>query len=83
MRWARKVVCMGEKRNSYRVLVGQPEGKRPLGKPRHRWEDNVKIDFREIGLGCMDWIHLAQVRDQWNALVNIEPTDCIKYWKIL
>jgi hypothetical protein len=55
---------MGQKRDAYRVLVGKPEGKRPLGGPRHRWEDNVKMDLREIGWGGMDWINLAQDREQ-------------------
>jgi hypothetical protein len=58
---------MGEKRNAYRILVG----KRPLGRHRHRWEDNIKIDLREIGWVCPDWINLAQDRDQWRALVNL------------
>jgi hypothetical protein len=61
---------MGEKRNAYRVLVGNPEEKRPLGRPRCRWVDNVKINLREIGWDGMDWIVLAQDRDQWRALVN-------------
>jgi hypothetical protein len=61
---------MGEKRNAYTVLVGKPEGKRPLGRPRHRWVDNIKIDLREIGSDGMDWIDLAQERDQWRALVS-------------
>jgi hypothetical protein len=61
---------MGEKRNAYRILVGKLEGNRPLGRPRRRWEDNIKRDLREIGWGCMDWIHLPQNRDQWKALVN-------------
>jgi hypothetical protein len=61
---------MREKRNAYRILVGKPEGKRPLGRPRRRWEDNIRIDLREIGWGGMDWIDLAQDRDQWRALVN-------------
>jgi hypothetical protein len=60
----------GEKRNAYRLLVGKPEGKRPLGRPRHRWEDNVRINLREIGWAGMDWIDLAQDRDQWRVLVN-------------
>jgi hypothetical protein len=61
---------MGEKRNAYRILVGKLERKRPLGRPRRRWEDNVKMDLREIGWGGMDWIDLAQDRNQWRALVN-------------
>jgi hypothetical protein len=59
-----------DKRNAYRILVGKPGGKRPLGRPRHRWEDKIKIDLREIGYGGMDWIDLAQDRDQWRDLVN-------------
>jgi hypothetical protein len=61
---------MGETKNAYRILVGKPEGKRPLGKPRRRWVDNNKMDLREIGWGGMDWIELAQDRDQWRTLVN-------------
>jgi hypothetical protein len=60
---------MGEKRNAYRILVGNPEGKRPLGRPRHRWADNIKMDLREIGWSGMDWIDLAQNRGPWRALV--------------
>jgi hypothetical protein len=60
----------GEKRNVYRILVGKPEGKRPLGRPRRGWEDNIRMDLREIGSGSMDWIDLAQDRSQWSALVN-------------
>jgi hypothetical protein len=59
-----------ENRNAYRILVGKPEGKRPLGRPRSRWVDNIKMDLREIGWDAVDWIDLAQDRDQWKALVN-------------
>jgi hypothetical protein len=61
---------MGETMNAYRILVGKPEGKRPLGRPRHRWVDNIKIDLTEIGWDGRDWLELAQDRDQWRALVN-------------
>jgi hypothetical protein len=61
---------MGEKRNVYRLLVGKPEGKRPLGRPRRRWMDNIKLDVFEIGLNVMDWIGLAQDRYRWRALAN-------------
>jgi hypothetical protein len=61
---------MGKKRNACRLLVGKPEGKRPLGKPRCKWVDNIKIDLKEIGSGGMDWIDLVQDRDQWRVLVN-------------
>jgi hypothetical protein len=60
----------GEKMNAYRILVGKPEGKRALGRPRRRWVGNIKMDLREIGWDGMDWIDLAQNRDQWRALVN-------------
>ena len=68
--WAGHVARMGERRGIYRVLVGKPEGKRPLGRPRRRWEDNIKIDLQELGCRGMDWIELAQDRDRWRALVN-------------
>jgi hypothetical protein len=61
---------MGEKRNAYRILVGMPEGKRPLGRPTRRWVDNIKMDLTEIGWDGMDWIDLAQDRDWWRSLVN-------------
>jgi hypothetical protein len=63
---------MGQKRNVYRLLVGKPEGKRPLGKPRHSWVENIKMDLGEIRYGGMDWIGLAQDIDKWRALVNAE-----------
>jgi hypothetical protein len=61
---------MGEERNMYRVLMGKPEGKRPLGRPRRRWGNGIRMDLREIGWGSVDWIHLAQDRDRWRAVVN-------------
>jgi hypothetical protein len=61
---------MGERRNAYRILVGMPEGKRPLGRPRRRWVDNIKMDLRVVGWNGGDWIELAQDRDRWRALVN-------------
>jgi hypothetical protein len=70
VRWAGHVARIGEKRNAYRILVGNPEGKRPLGRPRRRWEDNIRMDLREIGWGGMNWIYLAHDRVQWRALVN-------------
>jgi hypothetical protein len=71
MRWAGHVARMGEGRNVYRVLVGKPEGKRQLERPRRRWEDGIKMDLREIGWGGgVEWIHLAQDRDRWRAVVN-------------
>jgi hypothetical protein len=60
----------GEERGVYRVLVGKPEGKRPLGRPRYRWEDYIKMDLQVLGCGGMDWIGLTQERDRWRALVN-------------
>jgi hypothetical protein len=62
---------MGEERKVYKVLVGKPEGKRPLGRPRCRWENGIRMDLGEIGWGGMEWIHLAQDRDQWRALMNV------------
>jgi hypothetical protein len=61
---------MGERRGAYRALVGKPEGMRPHGRPRCRWEDNIKMDLREVGWGGMDWINQAQDRDRWRAVVN-------------
>ena len=70
MRWAGRVAHMREGRGVYRVLVGKSEGKRPLGRPRRRWGNNIKMDLKEVGCGGMDWIELAQDRDRWWALVN-------------
>ena len=70
MRWAGHVACMEEGRVVHKVLVGKPEGKRPLGRPRRRWEDNIKIDLEEVGRSCGDWMELAQDRDSWRALVS-------------
>jgi hypothetical protein len=70
MRWAGHVARMGEKKNAYRILMGKPEGRRPLERPRRRWVDNIKMDLRELGWDGVDWIDLAQDRDQWRALVN-------------
>ena len=64
------MACMGEGRGVHRVLVGKPEGKRPLGIPRHRWKDTIKMDLEEVGGGCGDWTELAQDRDRWRALVS-------------
>jgi hypothetical protein len=61
----------GEERGVHRVLVGKPEEKSPLGRPRHRWEDNINMDVQEVGGGCGDWMELAQVRDRWRALVSM------------
>jgi hypothetical protein len=74
MRWAGHVARMVEKRKVYKVLVGKPEGKRPLGRPRRRWEDGIRMDLREFGLGGVDWIRLAQDRDLWrvvSAVMNL------------
>jgi hypothetical protein len=70
MRWAGHVARMGKKTNAYRILVGKSEGKRPLGRPRRRWVDNIKMDLGEMGWNGMDWIDLAQERDRWRAFVN-------------
>jgi hypothetical protein len=64
------VARMGEERKVYKVLVGKPEGKRPPGRPRRRWEDRIRMDLREIGLGRVDWVRLAQDRDWWRAVVS-------------
>ena len=64
------MACMGERRGIDRILVGKPEGKGPLGRPRRRWEDNITMDLQEVGWGCMDWVDLGPDRDRWRALVN-------------
>jgi hypothetical protein len=69
-KWAGHIARIGEKRKAYRILVVKPEGKRPLGRPRSRWADNIKMNLKETGWGGMDCIHLAENRDQWRALVN-------------
>ena len=69
MRWEGHIARVGEKRGVYRVFVGKPEGKRPLGRPRRRWEDN-NLYLQEVGCGGMDWIELAEYRDRWRALVT-------------
>jgi hypothetical protein len=69
-RWEGHVARMGEKRNAYRLLVGKSEGKRPLGRPRRRWVDNIRMDLGEVGWGDVDWIGLAQDMDRWRAVVN-------------
>ena len=70
MRWAGHVARMGEERGVYRVLVGKPEGKRPLGRPRRRWVDNIRMDLQEVGCEYVDWTGLAQDRDRWRTLVS-------------
>ena len=70
IRWAGHVAHMGEEKEAYRVLVGKPEGKRPLGRPRRRWVDNIRMDLQEVGCGYVDWIGLAQDRDMWRTLVS-------------
>jgi hypothetical protein len=71
MRWEGHVARMGEGRNVYRVLVGKSQGKRPLRRPRCRWEDGIKVDLRDISWGCVEWIQLAQYGDSWWALANV------------
>jgi hypothetical protein len=70
MRWAGHVVRIGEQRHAYRLLVGKPVGKRPLGRPRHRWVDNIRMDLGKLWWGDVDWIGLAHDRNRWRALVN-------------
>ena len=77
IRWAGHVAHMDEERRVYRVLVGKPEGKRPLGRPRRRWVDNIRMDLQEVGCRYMDWIGLAQDRDRWRECGN-EPSGSVK-----
>ena len=70
MRWAENVTRMEKWRGVYKVLVGKPEGKRPLGRPRRRWEDSIKMNLEEVGRGCGDWMEFAEDRDRWRALVS-------------
>jgi hypothetical protein len=76
---------MGEKRNVYRLLVEKPEGKRPLGRPRRRWVNNIRMDLGEVGWGDVDWIGLAKDRNRWRALVNsvFEPSGSMKCWETI
>ena len=83
MRWAGHVARMGEGRGVYRVLEGKPEGRRPLGRPRSRWVDNIKLDLQEVGCGYMDWIGLAQDRDRWRTVVSAEPSGSVKCGEFL
>jgi len=71
MRWAGHVARMGQEKGVYRVLVGKPEGKKPLGRHRNRWVDNIRMDLQEVGCGYMDWFGLAQDRDRWRTLVSV------------
>ena len=71
LRWAGHVARMEEGRGVHKVLVGKPEGKSPMGRPRRRWKDNIKMDLQEVGRGCGDWMELAQDRDRWQALVSM------------
>jgi len=70
MRWAGHVARMGEERGVYRVLLGKPEGRRPVGRPRRRWVDNIRMDLQKVGCGYVDWIGLTQDRDRWRTLVS-------------
>ena len=80
MRWAGHVARMGGSRGIYRVLVGKPEEKRPLGRPKHRWKEYIKMDMQEMGCGKgMDWVELAQDRDRWWALVKAEMNVVVPY----
>jgi hypothetical protein len=84
MRWAGHVARMGEVRDAYNMLIGRPEWRRPLGRPRRRWEDNIEMDLREIGFGDVDWIYLAQDRDRWlTCEYGDDPSGSIKCGEFL
>jgi hypothetical protein len=84
MRWAGHVARMGEKMNAYKLLVGKPEGRRPLGRPRRRWLDNIRMDLIKVGWGDVDWIGLAQDRDRGSSCeFGIEPSGSIKCWETI
>ena len=72
LRWAGHVTRMEEGRSAFKIITSKPTGKRPLGRPRHRWEDNVRIDLKEIGISTRNWVDSAEDRDYWRALVNAE-----------
>jgi hypothetical protein len=82
MRWVRHVADIGEMRNRYKILVGKPEGKRPLGRRRHRWEDNIRMDLRELGWHSVEWMHLAQDRDQLRSFVDAVMNVHVAYKEI-
>ena len=77
MRWLEHVAHIGQRKGICRVLVGKPEGKSPLGKPRHRWEDNFKVDLKEIGWKGVGWIDLTRDRDRWRAIINMLKNLCV------
>jgi len=85
MRWAGHVSRIGEETGAYRVLVGKPEGRRPLGRPRRRWVDNIRMVLQEVGCGYVDWIGLAQDRDRWRTLVSAVMNRRVpqKRWELL
>jgi hypothetical protein len=83
MRWVGHVAQMGDKMNAYRILVGNPEGNRPQRRPKSRWVDNIKMDLREIGWDGMDWIDLAQAREQGSCERDSELSGSIKLWEVL
>jgi len=85
MKWVMHVACMGKERGVHRALVGKPEGKSPLGRPRRRWVDNIRTDLQEVGCGYVDWIGLAQGRDRWRTLVSVgnEPWGSVKCGEFL